>query len=293
MVWSTADIFNHISAALLGNSNIISQIVSSGGMHAYIYTYIHTYIHGLVLPRGISFLSFCSVAMQDEENGVEPVQKAPTPATVLKNETAAPGGDPIMKVSPDLVSFSCKGTFLAVDVWVSNHITTTIIVGNNRYYVAQTRLGMNQMGECFCRRYLRQFAACSASEDAVQIYCKMIFSKLATIHCIWRCYNVDGPGEDETMKKRVRQDVRFAVGDVKLLISKIKRAFPSRHFARNIGDNLAICRHYAMVICSNRTSRALVINFYVLMWMWICRSWRPSRTKIGSEVSDWHRNLSN
>lgn len=104
------------------------------------------------------------------------------------------------------------------------------------------------MGEFYCRRYLRQFAACSASEDAVQIYCKMVFSKLASIHCIWRCYNVGGPvGGDESMENRVRQDVRFAVGDVKLLISKIKRAFPSRQFSRNIGDSLIICRHYAMV----------------------------------------------
>lgn len=52
--------------------------------------------------------------MQDEEDGVEPVQKT---HTALKND-----GDPIMKVSPDLVSFSLQGTLLAADVWVSDHI---------------------------------------------------------------------------------------------------------------------------------------------------------------------------
>ena len=36
-LWSTADIFNHISAALLGNTLITCQVVSQGGFCLMIY----------------------------------------------------------------------------------------------------------------------------------------------------------------------------------------------------------------------------------------------------------------
>lgn len=59
------------------------------------------------------------VAVQDEEDAVEPVLKT---HTALRNDSAGLGGDPIMKVSPDLVSFSFQGTLLAADVWVSCYV---------------------------------------------------------------------------------------------------------------------------------------------------------------------------
>eukprot|EP01037_Dinobryon_pediforme_P020278 gene20278-20858_t len=187
-LWSTADIFNHISAALLGNTLITCQVVSQGA------------------------------ATGTEEDAADEPSHKPT-AIPLRNE-AALLVDPVMKISPDLVSFSCKGTLLAASVW--------------------ERLGMNHMADFSYRRYLRQFGLCSASEDILQIFCKMIFVKLDILCCSWRW---------RSSSSTIRENLLSSVKEVRQLLAKIHSIFPDKEsYSVKIQESLSVCRHYSLAL---------------------------------------------
>lgn len=168
-----------------------------------------------------------------------------------------------MKISPDLVSFSCKGTLLAASVWVrqsSYCCLYCLTVFRNTCF--QERLGMNHMADYSYRRYLRQFGLCSASEDVLQIFCKMIFVKLDILCCSWRWRSSSSSSSSSSqrflsqessdnnfMRERIRENLLSSVKEVRQLLAKIHSIFPDKEsYSVRIQESLSVCRHYSLAL---------------------------------------------
>ena len=245
----------HLQSYFRGIAGKYTHHLSSGLSRRFLFNDIY------ILRLFILWIIVWLAATGTEEDAADEPSHKPT-AIPLRNE-AALLVDPVMKISPDLVSFSCKGTLLAASVWVRPSSYCCLYCLNVvRNTCFQERLGMNHMADFSYRRYLRQFGLCSASEDILQIFCKMIFVKLDILCCSWRWRSSSSTSSSSSqrllspesadnnfMRERIRENLLSSVKEVRQLLAKIHSIFPDKEsYSVKIQESLSVCRHYSLAL---------------------------------------------